>query len=248
MSAPEDREERQATFDAALETTGTSLITGGTWQVASRLLPQLTTVVVSVAVARLLGPDDFGRQSFIAFVSLSATTLVSTGVSIGLSRYAAELLGERRGGAVRPLVRLSGALALVGALAGGLALALAGALGESPEAAWQLAGVTTALSILQAIPNAVLLGAQRFREASVIGLTTNLIAAPAVIAVVVAGGGIAGIFAVEALIAAINLIWTFAVARRRLTVVTPGRPPSIRTRGRGSSASRRSPRLTRCSS
>jgi O-antigen/teichoic acid export membrane protein len=211
----------QAPPDAARETTGASLISGGTWQVASRLLPQLTTIILSVAIARLLGPPDFGRQSFIAFVSLSATTLVSAGMSIALTRYGAELLGRREGGAVWRLVRLTAAIDLLGALVAGAVLAVAGALGAEPAAAWQFAGLATALSIMQTVPNSVLMGGQRFREAAVIGLTTNLVAAPAVIVVVAMEGGIVGIFAVQALVAAVNLAWTFAVARRTLRAVAP---------------------------
>jgi O-antigen/teichoic acid export membrane protein len=207
--------------DAARETTGASLIGGATWQVAGRLVPQVTTVILSVAIARLLGPPDFGRQSFIAFVSLSVITLVSTGMSVGLTRYSAELLGRGEGGGVWHLVRLTAAIDLLGALAGGGVLVAVGALGAEPAAAWQLAGLATALSIMQTVPNSVLMGVQRFREAAMIGLSTNLIATPAVIAAVAAGGGIAAIFAVQALVAAVNLALTFAVGRRALRTVVP---------------------------
>jgi O-antigen/teichoic acid export membrane protein len=123
------------------------------------------------------------------------------------------------------LVRLTAAIDLVGALVGGGVLVAVGAFGAEPAAAWQLAGLATALSIMQSVPASVLMGGQRFREAAVIGLTTNLVAAPAVIAVVATGGGIAGIFAVEALVAAVNLAWTFVVARRRLRAVAPVETP-----------------------
>jgi O-antigen/teichoic acid export membrane protein len=216
--------------DAATATTGAALIGGGAWRLASMLLPQVTNVILSVAIARLLGPPDFGRQSFIAFIALATMTLLSTGLSLGLTRYSAESLGRGEGGAVWGLVRLTAAIDLLGALIGGATLGLAGVLGAEPSAAWQLAGLGTALAIMQAVPNAVLVGAQRFRDASVIGLTTNLIAVPSTIAVVALGGGIVGIFAVEAAVAAVNLTWSVLLARRTLRAVAPAatavEPPS----------------------
>ena len=58
--------------DPAAETTGSSVLGGGLWSLASRMLPSCYPFVVSIAAARFLGPDAMGRQSFIAFVSLSA--------------------------------------------------------------------------------------------------------------------------------------------------------------------------------
>jgi O-antigen/teichoic acid export membrane protein len=202
--------------DAANATTGASLIGGGAWRLASMLLPQVTNVILSIAIARLLGPPDFGRQSFIAFAALSTMTLLSAGLGDALMRYGAEFLGRGEGPTVRRLVAWTASIQLAGAAVGGGALALAGVLGAEPSAAWQLAGLATALAIMQGVPNAALMGAQRFREASVIGLMTNLIAVPSTIAVVASGGGIIGIFAVEAAVAGANLGWTVVVARRAL--------------------------------
>jgi O-antigen/teichoic acid export membrane protein len=207
--------------DAARRTTGASLIGGGVWRLASMLLPQVTNLILSVAIARLLGPPDFGRQSFIAFVALSTMTLLSTGLGLSLTRYSAESLGRGEGGAVWGLVRLTAAIDLIGALIGGAALGLAGVLGAEPSAAWQLAGLGTALAIMQTVPNAVLMGAQRFRDTSVIGLTTTLVSVPSTIAVVASGGGITGIFAVEAVVAAVNLTWSVLFARRTLRATAP---------------------------
>jgi O-antigen/teichoic acid export membrane protein len=197
------------------------VIGGSAWQLASLLLPQMTTVILSIAIARILGPEDFGRQSFIAFVAIATMMLLSNGLSVALTRFSAELLGRREGAAIRPLIRWVTAIQLVGAAAGGLALVAAGALGADPSAAWELAGLRTALAMMQSVPNALLLGAQRFKQAGLIGLVTNLIAVPSTIAVVALGGGIVGIFAVEAAVAAINLGWTTLVARGTLRGVAP---------------------------
>ena len=55
---------------AATATTGTSVLHGSLWNTASRLIPQVYSLGISVAAARFLGPNGMGRQSFIAFIEL----------------------------------------------------------------------------------------------------------------------------------------------------------------------------------
>jgi O-antigen/teichoic acid export membrane protein len=193
---------------------------------ANRLLPQFYTLVISIAAARFLGPDDFGRQSFIAFVAISATSFFSGGLKLALMRYVGELLGREEGPAARGLVGWTASLQVVGAALGGSALIATGALGAEPSAAWMLAGLWTATAVMQTIPFALLLGAQRFKIAAQLGMITDTIALPSTIAVLAAGGGITGIFAVQAAVGAGNLIVTTVLARRVMGDVAPSKGPS----------------------
>ena len=72
---------------------------------------------------------------------------------------------------------------------------------------------------------------QRFREASIVGLVTGLVGVPATIAVLAAGGGITGMFAVEAAIGVVTLTWTGTLARRYVTALAP-RPEPARAASR----------------
>jgi len=55
--------------DAALEqTAGTKAFRGGLWQSTAQIAPYAYSLVISVVAARILGPDQMGRQSYIAFV------------------------------------------------------------------------------------------------------------------------------------------------------------------------------------
>ena len=206
---------------AAAETTGASLMRGGAWTAISHVVPQLYTVAVSIAAARFLGPSDFGRQSFIAFVALSVLAVLSTGIAMTVMRSVAEALGRQRPNEALGLVAWAVRLQIVAALAGGGGLVIAGALGARPAAAWALAGLFVAFGVLQSVANAVLLGVQRFRGAALVGLVTGGITVPVTIAVLAAGGGIVGIFAVEAAVAAANLAWTALLARRVLHGLAP---------------------------
>ena len=216
MTAPRDLIVEPAGPDAAAATTGASVLAGGIWKTASTLVPQLYVLAQSIAAARFLGPRGMGLQSFIAFAEIAIVTAASSGFSIALMRYIGETLGRRRPEAVRGLVRWSWIVLGFGAFAGGAILIAAGLSGADPRSAWLLAGVAGTLGILHTVPSAVLIGAQRWREASVVGLVTGSAATAAIIVVLALGGGITGMFAVEAGVAALNLIWTSAYARRSL--------------------------------
>jgi O-antigen/teichoic acid export membrane protein len=202
--------------DQAARTTGASLLRGGAWTAVSSVVPQLYTVALSIAAARFLGPSDFGRQSFIAFVAISIHLVLTSGIGLALMRSVAETLGRDRPDQALGLVAWAWRLQVVSALIGGAALVVVAVAGAEPAAAWALAGAFVTLAVLQSVANAVLLGAQRYRSAALIGLVTGGLTVPVTIVVLAAGGGIAGIFAVEAVVAGANLIWAALIARRVL--------------------------------
>lgn len=206
---------------------GDSILRGGAWTAISGVLPQLYTLLISVAAARILGPDDFGRQSFIAFTGVTIQMVLTIGLGIAVSRSVAEALGRGEPGAARGIVGWALRLQVLGALAGGGILVAAGLLGSSPSSAWVLAGAATAFAIVQSVPAAALAGAHRFRDAAVVGLTTGAVTVPVIIAVLAADGGIVGMFAVEAAVALINLVWIARLTRRAFSGPVSVRVPSI---------------------
>jgi O-antigen/teichoic acid export membrane protein len=213
------------TPDAAAATTGASLLRGSRWTLAGAVLPQLNTVVLSVAIARFLGPDDFGRQSFIAFVAISITTLGSAGLGNALARFISESHGRGDYSAIRKLVRWGFRVMLGLAVLGAAGPVAAGLLGADPAGAWILAGAVVALGLLHGVPNSFLVGMQRWREASMVGLVTGVVTVPTMIAVLAYDGGITGIFAVELAMVSVNLLWTSWLARRTLEASPPGPEP-----------------------
>ncbi len=210
---------------AAAATTGETVLRGGVWSIAARLIPQGYLFVVSVAAARFLGPELFGRQSFIAFVELSVILLLTGGLSVAFMRSVGASLGRGHLEAVRRLVRWAWTVEGVAALLGGGALLVVAAGGAEPGSAWVLAAVACALGVLHSVPSALLIGAQRWRAASIVGLVTGAFSTLATIAVLAAGGGITGMFAVEVATAAVNLVWTGSLARRATDVVAPRGSP-----------------------
>jgi O-antigen/teichoic acid export membrane protein len=207
----------------AAASTGSSVLRGGFWFTASRLIPQLYSLAISIAAARFLGPSGMGRQSFIAFAEISLAVLLANGMFLALMRSVGEAVGRNRPDALRELLawglRIEGAAAALGA---GVLL-LSAELGARPRAAWQLAAVACGIAILHTVPSAVLIGMQRWRQAAMVGLVTGAVGTPATVAVLAAGGGITGMFAVEAAVSACNLVWTGLLARPLLA--TSGKAP-----------------------
>jgi O-antigen/teichoic acid export membrane protein len=202
--------------EAARATTGRSVLSGGLWYVASNAIPQLYTLVVSIVAARFLGPDGMGRQSFIAYVSITLTNVLASSMFLALMRYIGETRGRGRSELLPALVRWAWRVEAVAALLGGGILAAGAALGASPQGAWAFAAVVTVVGVLHTVPTAVLIGQQRFRQAAVVGLVTGFVGTLAVTVVLWQGGGITGMFATEAVVGVLNLFWTSTLARRSL--------------------------------
>jgi O-antigen/teichoic acid export membrane protein len=204
--------------DAARETTGRSVLTGGLWYLASYGIPQGYTIVLSIVAARFLGPSGMGLQSFIAFVATSTTTVLASSMFVALMRYIGETIGAGRSELVPGLLAWAWRIEAAAAVLGGAVVAAAAVFGAEPSAAWVLAGVVCAAGILHTVPTAVLIGLQRFRTAATVGLVTGLVGTVATAFVLWAGAGVNGLFAVEAGIGIVNLIWTGTLARRHIGV------------------------------
>jgi O-antigen/teichoic acid export membrane protein len=202
--------------DAAARTTGATVVRGGLWTALSHVVPQLYVLALTIAAARLLSPSEYGRQSFISFIAVSVLLVLTSGMALALMRSVAEAVGAGRTADALAIVAWAWRVQAIMGIAGGGALVVAALLGADPEAAWVLAGVFVTFGALQSVANAVLLGVQRFRTAATIGLTTGAVMVPVAIGVLAAGGGIVGLFAVEAAVTAVNLACSAVLARRAL--------------------------------
>jgi O-antigen/teichoic acid export membrane protein len=210
---------------AAAATTGASVLRGSLWHGLSLVVPQLYTLGISIAAARYLGPDLLGRQSFISFVALSTAVLVSGALPFAVTRYVGETVGAGGAAVVRGLIRWAWRIQVFSALAGCAILLAIAFLGASPRSAWVLAAVVTLAAVLHNIPTALLIGLQRWRQAAIVGLVTGLLSLAAIIGVLAGGYGITGMFAVEAGVSAVNLLWTGVLARRALRDLSPVSEP-----------------------
>jgi O-antigen/teichoic acid export membrane protein len=215
-------ESPSAPSNAAAATTSRSVLRGGAWFTASYAVPQLYTAITSIIAARFLGKADFGQQSFIALNSILIATLLSSSMFLAVMRYVGETVGAGRPQVLRSLLGWAWKVNGVAAAAAALILLGVAAAGGEPPGAWVIAGFVSALTILHTVPTAVLVGLQRIRTASVVGLTTGFFSTIATALVLWAGGGITGMFGVELVAGIANLAWTGTLARRALGPGDPG--------------------------
>jgi O-antigen/teichoic acid export membrane protein len=216
LSADPNETSTPGAGDGLGETTGSTVIRGGLWTVLGRIVPTFQVLAISIVAARFLGPDGMGRQSFISFVASSVALLAVAGLPSALNVFFGEMLGARRLREARSLYSWTWRIELVAAAIGTAALLAVAALGADPTGAWVLAAIACGLAVMQAVPAALLAGAQQWRQATIVGVVTGALSVPATIAVLAAGGGITGFFAVEAAVVLANLIWTWVFARRVL--------------------------------
>lgn len=191
-------------------------IKGAVWVAASVVMPNLFIVVLSVATDSTLGADGLGRQSLIAFVSASATILAGAGGFVVVVRSVAGALGTDDRAGARGAARWGARLHVLTGVVAGAVVALPALWVSQARGAWLLAAVVTVLATSQTMRMAVLIGAQRWRDANVAGLAIGAVGVPVSIAVLRLGGGIEGLFAVEVVMVAVNLIWVSVLARRAL--------------------------------
>jgi O-antigen/teichoic acid export membrane protein len=204
---------------------GGSVVRGGAWQSSARVAGQVYTVVVSIVAARYLGPEGMGRLVFIVYVYTTLVAVLAAGLPIAVNRFTAELLGSGHPRAIRGIYDWARKLEALGASLGGGILVTVLLLGAEPAGAWLAAAVACSASVMQTIPNAILLGAQRWRHASAIGLVTGLAGASAKLMLLVAGHGISALLAVDAVVAIANLAVATLLVRRWLPERPPGGDP-----------------------
>ncbi len=204
---------------------GRSLLTGGIWVMASRALPQIYVLVSSVLIARFLTVGDMGRQSYISFVQLSLILVCSFGFSGALIRYGGELLGQGRLSTLRGLIWWTTKIQIGGALLTFVIMGGIGLFGHSLRAAWIWAAVGTAFSTFQNVPNGVLSVLRKWREGSIITLVVGLAFTVGIAVVLALGGGVAGVFAVGAVLSIIATVWTTVLAQKYLHAVAPVSAP-----------------------
>jgi len=184
---------------------------------------------MSIVAARFLGPDGMGRQSLIAFAAIFGTTATALGLPTAVMRYVGERVGAGESETLPPLVRAVWKVEAVAATIGAAALIGIGLNGAEPKAAWVLAGVTCALGVLQKVPMSVLIGLQRWREASAVTMLMGGVAMVVTIGVLAAGGGVTSMIAVGTASTFVILVWTTVRMRHRLRSLTakPRRDPKL---------------------
>jgi O-antigen/teichoic acid export membrane protein len=203
-------------LDAAQATTSGSVARSGAWALLGQVLPQFYTIVTSVIAAHYLGVSGLGRLSFIAFVEGTVILCLTLAFPSTLMRHVGELLGAGRTGAIRPFLAWGLKVQGVAAAAGAAILLGAAALGAQPTSAWIFAAIAAATAILHTVPSALLIGTQRWRQATIVGLISGTVALVAKVGALLAGYRLPVLFGIDAVVGVANLLGTSYLASATL--------------------------------
>lgn len=206
---------------------------GVAWNALASVSPQLLTLVLSIAVGRILGPAEQGIQSFMIFVASTASVVCALGLPLALQRSLSDSLGGNRLRQSRYLVTWTLRLSLLPAL---LAVAVTLVVGRLYEPGrwveWLAVTVYAAAATVHSVGSQALLGMRRYRAASIIGLLGQVIGVPVTIVLLFNGAGITGVVMVISITAILSAVITIFLLYRALGQVGALRAETLPVAGR----------------
>lgn len=165
-----------------------------------------SALIVSVLLARKLGPDRFGVYALVMSVVIFALLFARLGIAGTVRRYVAELDGRGDRATAAAIIGRGLRLALLSGTAGSLALAALAApfsafFRQSQLDAYLLIGAVMLLPmVLLGVLRSIAGGLQRYRYLVVLRLTTSPLWVIACVAALWFGAGIAGVLLASLLI------------------------------------------------
>lgn len=209
--------EEAAGTDVHRTITAGSVIGGVGWNVVASVVPQLLTLVLSVAVGRMLGPSEQGVQSFMIFTATTASVVCALGLPLAAQYAISSALGRTGRPQLRSLVTWTLRISLLPSLVAGGATLVVSRLYEPQRALdWGIVTVYAIVATVHSVSAQALLGMHRYRSASVVGLGVQLAVVPATIALLAAGQGVTTLLLLMALGAVASAILTIGLLYREL--------------------------------
>lgn len=206
-------------------------LVGGLWNVAEMVIPLILTALLSIVLARVLGPEDLGVQSLIAYSeSMIFGVLVGSLVIASLQAISASK-GSGDAATTHCLTVWQLRLQVINGVVIFAALTIVALLSQYPVP-WTLAGATTAVNAIGwAYAARIIVKEGSWKSVSIRRLILQVASQLLGIVAVFAGAGIAGVFAAN-LVSALALTLLLHQRWRRSTrtdisdSLPAGRPPS----------------------
>ncbi|MCE1179137.1 MAG: polysaccharide biosynthesis C-terminal domain-containing protein [Micrococcales bacterium] len=203
---------------------------GAMWNVGAYLIPQILTLILSIIVARMLGPTEQGVQSYIMFIAVTVGALLGLGLPNAVEQVISSSLGEGR----PELVRYAGWMAIkisaIPAVLSGLIVLGIGRLQYSDwPVAWAFAALAAAMVTTHAVVAQGLNGLHEFRVPSAVGLACAFLAFLAIAIALPLGGGVNAVVIATAMGMIVSATVTTLLFTRRLpTGALPAVPTAER--------------------
>jgi O-antigen/teichoic acid export membrane protein len=196
-----------------------ALVRNTFWYGVVTVVGMASGIVVSIILARGLGPEVMGQFSYLSWVARLMETVATLGFAMAITRYTAEALGRGEPGTAASYLRRFLALETV-ATAAVVTLALPLFFTVVPEALrWPL--VLIALTLFPATIESIYMhatyGAQRYEVTSRISTVKMTLQVAAVALMVAVGTGLIGILAARAAVWTVSCLLQRRAARRLYT-------------------------------
>ena len=205
---------------------------GGLWAVASVVFPLVSTLLLSIVIARRLGSEQLGEQSVIAYVGSSVAGVVVFAATSCAMQVMAAARGRGDSGQLAALRRLFHRVHVLGGFIAGVGIASFGTFREQPLA-WLLIGLVTFIDAVGWSHGGSLIAQHGWRAVSPLRLLSQIVAALLGVLAILLGGGIVWVFAAQVL----TSTWLTMTLRRRdgrtqLTDDTAPSPLALQPLGR----------------
>jgi O-antigen/teichoic acid export membrane protein len=195
---------------------GPRLIRGGALRISAYAVGSLLSVLSAALLTRHLGAADFGRYAAVFSLITIVTGLTDAGtLNIGVREHALRR-GAEREAMLRQLLGLRLALTVAG-IAAALAFAWLAGWDDAMVAGTLLAGAGLAVLVVQGTLAIPLQSALQLGWVSGLDLLRQVLTVAGIVALVVAGAGIAPLLGVPIPVAAVLLVVTGLLVRSRAT-------------------------------
>lgn len=180
-------------------------VIGGLWIAASQLIPLMGTAVLSIVMGRVLGPDQLGLQSFIAYVEALLGALLLNVVTVMSIRLLSEAVGAQDEDRFRHLSRVTYLANVAAGAVSAVVLSVVGLFSATPTP-WFVVAVSALVNGLGWGYGAIAIADRGWRPVASRRLITQLIAVILGIVAIFAGFGITGVFVANVIAALIVLV------------------------------------------
>lgn len=191
---------------------------GAIWNMAAYLLPQILTLALSVIIARKLGPDLQGVQSYLSFIAMTVGTIFGLGLPSAIEQAISRYLGEGRPALVRAFGFWAVRSTVIPAVLSFVTVLIVGRFAYPAYAmAWLAAAIASAMVTTHAVASQGLNGLHEFRIPSGIGVATQLIVSTvSALALLFLGIGVTELLAINAVGTVVSAVLTMRAFMRHL--------------------------------
>ncbi len=181
-------------------------VVGGIWMAIAQFVPLFGTALLSITIGRILGPELLGLQSFISYVDALLSALVLQVVTVMSIRLLSESIGAKDESAFAHLARVTFVANMAAGAISALVLTGIGLASDNPIP-WLVVSLSSLINGVGWGYGSILVATRGWRSVSSRRLVTQSLAMVLGVVAILAGFGITGVFAANAVGALLVLVW-----------------------------------------